>query len=97
MTPSLPTTLPTLDRRSRQHARGACARSPLPCAAAALRLPIPWFTRRADPRVARWRLVHAQAELVIGDPTAVERPQARTTADGETRNDGTTRGCWTLV
>ena len=37
------------------------------------------FLHRVDPRQALWRLFREEAEFVIGDPTEVERPQARKT------------------
>ncbi len=52
--------------------------------------------RQADPRQAVWRLVHEQAQFVIGDPTEIERPRARNTASVGTRTDGKTRDCWAM-
>ena len=35
------------------------------------------FVKQTAPREALWRLFQEQAEFVIGDPTEIERPQAR--------------------
>ena len=55
------------------------------------------FVKQADPREALWGLFQEQAEYVIGDPTEIERPQARKTAYVGTLKDGKTKGFWTLV
>lgn len=55
------------------------------------------FLRQADPRQVLWRLFQEQAEFVIGDPTEIERPQARKTAYVGTLKDGKTKGFWALV
>ncbi len=55
------------------------------------------FIRQADPRQALWRLFQEQAEFVIGDPTEIERPQARKTAYVGTLKDGKTKGFWVMV
>lgn len=55
------------------------------------------FIQQADPREALWRLFQEQAEFVLGDPTEIERPQARKTEYVGTLQDGKTRGFWALV
>jgi hypothetical protein len=55
------------------------------------------FIRQADPRQALWRLFQEPEEFVIGDPTEIERPQARKTAYVGTLKDGKTKGFWALV
>jgi len=50
------------------------------------------FLRQIDPRIMLWRLFQEQAEYVIGDPTEIERPQARKTEYVGTLKDGKTRG-----
>ena len=55
------------------------------------------FLKHADPRQALWRLFQEQAELVIGDPTEIERPQARKTEYVGTLKDGKTKGYWALI
>lgn len=55
------------------------------------------FLRRTDPRQVLWRLLDEQAEFVIGDPTEIERPQARKTEYVGTLKDGKTPGFWALV
>ncbi len=55
------------------------------------------FIRQTDPRQALWRLFQEQAQFVIGDPTEIERPQARKTAYVGTLKDGKTKGFWVMV
>lgn len=55
------------------------------------------FTQQADPREALWRLFQERAEFVIGDPTEIERPQARKTEYVGTLKDGKTQGFWALL
>lgn len=55
------------------------------------------FVKQSDPREALWRLFQEQAEFVIGDPTEIERPQARKTEYVGTLKDGKTKGFWALV
>jgi hypothetical protein len=55
------------------------------------------FLQQADPRQALWQLFQEQAEFVIGDPTEVERRQARKTEYVGTLKDGKTKGFWALV
>lgn len=55
------------------------------------------FLRRVDPRQVLWRLFQEQAEFVIGDPTEVERPQARKTEYVGILKDKKTRGFWLLL
>lgn len=55
------------------------------------------FLKRCDPRKVLWRLVQEQAEFVIGDPTEIERPQARKTEYVGTLKDGKTKGFWVLL
>jgi len=55
------------------------------------------FLQKADPRLALWRLFQEDAEFVIGDPTELERPQARKTEYVGTLKDGKTRGFWALI
>lgn len=55
------------------------------------------FLRQADPRTALWRLFQEDAEFVIGDPTEIERPNARKTEYVGTLKDGKTRGFWALI
>jgi len=55
------------------------------------------FLRRADPRLALWRLFQEDAEFVIGDPTEIERPQAWKTDYVGKLKDGKTRGFWALI
>lgn len=55
------------------------------------------FLRQYDPRQVLGRLFQGQAAVVLGDVTEIARPQARRTADGDTRTDGPTRGCWVLT
>lgn len=55
------------------------------------------FVRQVDPRPMLWRLFCEQAEYVIGDPTEMERPQARKTEYVGTLKDGKTRGFWVLL
>jgi len=55
------------------------------------------FLHRVDPREALWRLFQEDAEFVIGDPTEIERPQARQTAYVGTLKDGKTKGFWALL
>ncbi|HVP41625.1 MAG TPA: hypothetical protein VMS95_06705, partial [Candidatus Krumholzibacteriaceae bacterium] len=55
------------------------------------------FLKRADPRLALWRLFQEEAAFVIGDPTEIERPQAwRTNYVGKLK-DGKTLGFWALI
>lgn len=55
------------------------------------------FLKQCDPRQALWRLFQEQAEFVIGDPTEIERPQARRTEYVGTLKDGKTKGFWVLL
>lgn len=55
------------------------------------------FLKTADPREALWRLFQENAAFVIGDPTEIERPQARKTAYVGTLKDGKTKGFWVLA
>jgi len=55
------------------------------------------FLKAADPREMLWRLFQEQAEFVLGDPTEIERPQARKTEYVGTLQDGKTRGFWVLL
>ena len=55
------------------------------------------FLKRADPRMALWRLFQEDAEFVIGDPTEIERPQAWKTEYVGKLKDGKTRGFWALI
>ena len=55
------------------------------------------FLKRADPRLALWRLFQEDAEYVIGDPTEIERPQAWKTEYVGKLKDGKTRGFWALI
>jgi len=55
------------------------------------------FLAKADPRTALWRLFQEDAEFVIGDPTEIERPDARKTEYVGTLKDGKTRGFWALM
>jgi hypothetical protein len=55
------------------------------------------FLKRADPRLALWRLFQEDAEFVIGDPTEIERPQAWKTEYVGKLKDGKTRGFWALI
>lgn len=55
------------------------------------------FLKKADPRLALWRLFQEEAEFVIGDPTEIERPQAWKTDYVGTLKDGKTKGFWALI
>jgi len=55
------------------------------------------FLKRADPRLALWRIFQEDAEYVIGDPTEIERPQAWKTEYVGKLKDGKTRGFWALI
>jgi hypothetical protein len=55
------------------------------------------FLKRADPRLALWRLFQEDGEFVIGDPTEIERPQAWKTDYVGKLKDGKTRGFWALI
>jgi hypothetical protein len=55
------------------------------------------FVSQTDPRQVLWRLFQEQAELVIGDPTEMERPQARKTEYVGRLKDRKTHGFWVLV
>jgi hypothetical protein len=55
------------------------------------------FLARVDPREALQRLFDGQAAFVLGDPTEIERPQARATPYVGRISDGKTRGFWTLL
>ncbi|BAJ62893.1 putative transposase for insertion sequence element [Anaerolinea thermophila UNI-1] len=55
------------------------------------------FLRGIDPRAMLWRLFCEQAEYVMGDPTEIERPQARKTEYVGTLKDGKTKGFWMLL
>lgn len=55
------------------------------------------FLKQSDPRQVLWRLFQEQAEFVIGDPTEIERPQARRTEYVGTLKDGKTKGFWALL
>jgi len=55
------------------------------------------FLKKADPRTALWRLFQEDAEFVIGDPTEIERPDAKKTEYVGTLKDGKTRGFWALI
>lgn len=55
------------------------------------------FLRKADPRLALWRLFQEDAEFVIGDPTEIERPHAWKTEYVGTLKDGKTKGFWALI
>jgi len=55
------------------------------------------FLKAVDPRAALWRLFQEDAEFIIGDPTEIERPQARKTEYVGTLKDGKTKGFWALV
>jgi hypothetical protein len=55
------------------------------------------FVLKSDPRDALQRLFQTEAEYVIGDPTEIERPQAKKTAYVGTLKDGKTLGFWMLV
>lgn len=55
------------------------------------------FLAQADPKTALLRLFQADAPFVIGDPTAMPRPQARKTNYVGTLKDGKTRGYWLLL
>lgn len=55
------------------------------------------FLRRVDPRQVLWRLFQEPAEFVLADPTEVERPQARKTADVGIPKDQKTKGFWLLL
>jgi hypothetical protein len=44
-----------------------------------------------------WRLFQEQAEFVVGDPTEIERPQARRTEYVGRLKDGKTKGFWVLL
>jgi len=55
------------------------------------------FVKQVDPREALWRLFQEKAEYVIGDPTEIERPQARKTSYVGTLKDGKTKGFWALM
>ncbi len=55
------------------------------------------FLRQVDPRAMLWRLFCEHAEYVIGDPTEIERPQARKTDYVGILKDGKTRGFWMLL
>ncbi|MCC6147608.1 MAG: transposase [Anaerolineaceae bacterium] len=55
------------------------------------------FIQQADPRQALWRLFQEEAEFVIGDPTEIERRQARKTAYVGTLKDGKTKGFWVML
>jgi len=55
------------------------------------------FVSQTDPRQVLWRLFQEQAEFVIGDPTEMERPQARKTEYVGKLKDKKTQGFWVLV
>ena len=55
------------------------------------------FLKSSDPRTALWRLFQEDAEFVIGDPTEIERPQARKTEYVGKLKDGKTRGFWAMI
>ena len=55
------------------------------------------FVQKSDPREALQRLFQTEADYVIGDPTEIERPQAKKTAYVGTLKDGKTLGFWMLV
>ncbi len=55
------------------------------------------FLHHVDPRQALWRLFQDQAEFVMGDPTEIERPQARHTPYVGLLKDGKTPGFWALI
>jgi hypothetical protein len=55
------------------------------------------FLKKADPRLALWRLFQEEAAFVIGDPTEIERPQAWKTEYVGTLKDGKTKGFWALI
>jgi hypothetical protein len=55
------------------------------------------FMEQADPKAALHRLFQEDAPFVIGDPTEIERPQAKKTAYVGTLKDGKTRGFWLLL
>ena len=55
------------------------------------------FLDQADPKEALLRLFQVDAPFVIGDPTEIERPQAKKTAYVGTLKDGKTRGFWLLL
>ncbi len=55
------------------------------------------FMEQADPKAALQRLFQEDASFVIGDPTEIERPQAKKTAYVGTLKDGKTRGFWLLL
>ena len=55
------------------------------------------FMEQSDPKAALQRLFQEDASFVIGDPTEIERPQAKKTAYVGTLKDGKTRGFWLLA
>lgn len=55
------------------------------------------FLKQVDLKPILLRLFQEQAEFVIGDPTEMERSQARKTAYVGTLRDGSTRGYWLLT
>jgi len=55
------------------------------------------FLQQVDPRAMLWRLFCEQAEYVMGDPTEIERLQARKTKYVGTLKDGKTKGFWMLL
>lgn len=55
------------------------------------------FLARVDPREALQRLFDGEAAFVLGDPTEIERPQARSTPYVGRISDGKTRGFWALL
>lgn len=55
------------------------------------------FMQQADPKAALQRLFQEDASFVIGDPTEIERRQAKKTAYVGFLHDGKTRGFWQLL
>lgn len=55
------------------------------------------FLARVDPREALQRLFDGEAAFVLGDPTEIERPQARSTPYVGRIQEGKTRGFWMLL
>lgn len=55
------------------------------------------FLAKVDPREALQRLFNTEANFVLGDPTEIERAQARSTSYVGVLHDGKTRGFWLLL
>lgn len=55
------------------------------------------FLAKVDLKTSLQRFFQAEAEFVIGDPTEIERPQAKQTEYVGQLSDGQTRGYWLLL